>query len=264
MKKITFTTNNVIGALAAFFNSNTTYTLKFNVVPYTVYKDVTGVHVSTNYSGKMQYMHGITGTCITNPFCIAMQAALDENGEKAFVCGDCYATAVYNSVAELYNRNGEFLNNGIIHTVPYIESQYFRFNSHGELISELEYLNYYFIAACNPGKTTALWTKRPEIIERVHEMLGLKKLKNLLLVLSSPRKNEKISLADHPLFDKSFTVYTAEYAQKHGIKITCGANACNSCGRCYTRRTDSVVAEMLKSDNRKGKGNGKGKGKKAA
>ena len=258
MKKITFKTGTVYGILKAYFSDNTEYTIYVDVVPYADFRERTGVFVSTGLQDKMEFIHGITTTCLVNEFCKAMQ------NTAGTICEHCYADAIYEPSKEAYTKNAEILNNGILHVAPIVASLYFRFNSHGELISELEYLNYYIIAAVNPDRTFALWTKRPDIVERVHKMLNLKKLKNMTLVLSSPYVNAEIDAEKHPLFDHIFTVYTKEYSGAHGVKITCGARKCNSCGRCYTRRTGKAVAELLKSDARKGKGNGKGKGKKAA
>ena len=128
----------------------------------------------------------------------------------------------------------------------YSESGYFRFEAFGDLINEIQVVNYFNMAAANPHMKCALWTKNPFIIARAIEKYGLEKPQNLVILASSYFVNEIMPFTKYAFIDKVFTVYTKKFAEENGVEINCGGRACAECGRCYENKGGVNVSELLK------------------
>lgn len=213
---------------------------------YDEYRNITGIAISTEMSGKMLDIDSLSTPCFLNPFCIARM----QLGHA--VCRECFAaktTKAYQDLAANLAWNYHVLTTRLLFVIPDVDGMNekrghdkFRFEAFGDLANELQFLNYYNIARFNPRTKFALWTKNNFIVKRAMDRYGLKKLANLTLVYSSLNIDEP---ADEKtgLFDHRFTVYGKSTPDKN---INCGARDCNKCGRCYTRRTAYDVAEKLK------------------
>lgn len=129
-----------------------------------------------------------------------------------------------------------------------------RLEAFGDVINAIHVINYFNLCKRNPKITFAAWTKNVDFYEAAVKM-GHEKPDNLILVASSPMLNTEINVENHPIVDKTFTVYTLEYIKANNIGpdfFNCGARSCKKCGRCY-RKSDDVenVHEILKQDARK-------------
>ena len=125
--------------------------------------------------------------------------------------------------------------------LPIINALYFRFNSYGELINELHYINLVKICIKNPKTTFALWTKRLDIIK------GFNTPDNLILIYSNPNINIRNSIWIPKGFDKMFIVYTKEYLKDMPESfINCGGRDCLGCLKCYTKNDIKIIKEKLK------------------
>lgn len=211
-----------------------------------------GVHISTDLSGKLLDVWAITTSVLYNPGC---QARTKCDG---MICKECYANASLEhrpSVRKSYGQNTAILTNMIIPygDIPYIASpsQYLRFESHGELINEIQVVNYFNIAKANPHLKCALWTKNPWIVKKAIQAYGLEKPENLVIIGSSYFVDRAMEMSAYDFIDKVFTVYSLDYVEKNGIEINCGSRDCANCGRCYENKGGRHVAELRKADQQK-------------
>ena len=212
-------------------------------VNYDKYRELTGVAISTNMTGKMYGIDSLSTSVLCNPYCKARQAI------KGSICEHCFAVATaerFTALSINLEKNTEVLTASVLDVIPDVDAtnrKYFRFESFGDLNNEVQFVNYWNIAKHNPKTKFALWTKNPAIVERAYKQYGLKRLNNLTMILSSLYINKPDK--DYTgLFDHVFTVYGKEY--KNADFINCGARSCATCGRCYTRKTALHVAELLK------------------
>lgn len=209
----------------------------------------TGVHFTINHNDKMAGLSSLS----TSPLCNDHCKARAKNPKT--ICSRCYSMTMqkrFKGLADCLKKNAEFLTNYIIapEDMPrlYSETGFFRFEAFGDLINEIQVLNYFNMAAANSHMKCALWTKNPFIIARAIKKYGIEKPANLTILASSYFVNDIMPefLTKYPFIDKIFTVYTKEYAAENGVEINCGARSCADCGRCYTNAGGKYVSELLK------------------
>lgn len=214
---------------------------------------VNGLHYCGSHSGKMAGMISLSTGCTNNTRCMERAADDSENN----ICSHCFSfsqMARYSNMVPCYEKNTEILTSRFLQDdeIPEIKHCYFRFESFGDLNNIIQVANYFKIASApyNAKVTFALWTKNPDIIENAMKTLGIKKPKNLVIIVSSHFINNAYEITElkkvFPFVDKVFTVYSEEYAKENGIKINCGARSCLQCGACYSKRTSKVINELLK------------------
>ena len=145
--------------------------------------------VSNALTGKMEGMTAITSSMTNNVNC---QRLAQCNGS---ICQHCYsktAMSYRKNVQQCYEKNGKILSENIIpkNQLPFINSQYCRFESHGDLHNETHLENFINIAKKNPHCQFALWTKQYKII--LDYFKTHKQPKNLNIVISSLMVNNII------------------------------------------------------------------------
>ena len=193
------------------------------------------VHI-TQGSGKMTGIQSINTPTSTNEFCLKMRQV-----KANAICKKCYAfryEKLRPTLVEALKRN-LFLAERYLEVgeIPTISDDIARFDSYGELINMIHFINYLYIAAGNPHTTFTLWTKRLDIVQEV--LLTRTKPDNLILIYSSPVVDKQ---ADLPAgFNKVFTSYTRGGAQN----INCHG-ACNTCRLCYSHNDTVNINEIIK------------------
>ena len=234
---------------------NLTYTT-INGIEYTMRRskyaaNYSPVIVSDNMSGKMSGIPSISTCVLENPIC--QKRRQDPNS----ICSKWFAASTaarYSSLAKNLKSNLELLTGEILHEsvlprfIPEL-SNIVRFESFGDLISDIQFENYLNLTEKNPGTTFTIWSKNMWIMRKVFKYR--KKPKNLIIVYSSPAKNKAVTIdqikAVFPFVDKTFTVYSKEYAIENGIKINCGNKKCIECRCCYNKRSKvNTINELLK------------------
>ena len=211
------------------------------------------VYVSRGLTGKMHDMTVITTAMCNNPNCQRLSQI------SGAICQKCYSKAglgFKRNVRERYIKNGEILSGELIPTreLPFINAQYCRFESHGDLINETHLENYMRICRHNPQTKFSLWTKMYKL---TYEYFKTHKApRNFTLVISSLMMNKPMMDMIQRFKDigvkkiKLFTVYDQEYLEVHPeIQINCGARDCLGCLRCYTGK-EEIVNEILKNNNK--------------
>ena len=204
------------------------------VVSIKDYKKLTGVHLTLKHTGKMNGINSVSTSCLKNPRCVARML----KGGDGCICSHCYACAMskqYSNLDKVLAKNTEILTSGILDTVPLITNKYFRFEAFGDLVNDVQFINYLNIAKMNRDTNFTIWTKNPDIIDNVFKQ-GYTRPKNLRIILSSPVINVLTDYVKiYSWCDSVFTVYTKEYASTHNIVINCGGRSCATCtgGRCY-------------------------------
>ena len=219
--------------------------------------------ISTNLSGKLKGITGITtyhGSC---EFCKKMQK--DEKN----VCRFCYAKDIdkrhWTDAIEHYKENTKKLSEHMYRSeLPNLMydnagTNLVRFDTHGEVPNLECLINFFKIARSNYRFRFALWTKRIDLLIEAAES-GIITPKNVCIVVSSIRLNEPISnemldkLQKAGVFvDTVFTVYTDKYISEHNIEINCGDRDCAKCLKCYTHHYKQIkfINERLKGVNQK-------------
>ena len=162
-------------------------------------------HQST-MSGKLIGLQSISNNTLKNKFCydnyIQGKIANEKAGYVVDICGVCYSQemlqGVRKNVAPALDRN-EYLAERLLNDneIPTILHAYYRFNAHGELLTEVindkgeviktyskfnHIENYCKIAEKNPHCMFALWSKRTDIIKPFFNKR--KKPNNLNLIYS--------------------------------------------------------------------------------
>ena len=221
---------------------------------FTLSKKVSPVHVSFDMTGKMLLINGISTSPLCNKYC---QARV-KNPEM--ICAHCFSIASQwkKGLRENLIENSALLNDHIFtdDEIPILWSPsfMFRFESYGDLQTEIQAANYFKFAEKNPGLHFALWTKNPWIIENMMKTYGIKKPANLRIIGSSYLLNKPMTdyYKKFDFIDNVFTVYSLEYAKEHNIRITCGARSCFHCEKCYIGTHEQYeINELLKADANK-------------
>lgn len=206
-------------------------------------RKISGLHFTTNHSGKMAGMVSISTSVTTNERC-AKNAQI-----KGSICEKCFAAKqmkVFPSMEKPMVENQRILTSEVLplEKLPTINNLYFRFEAFGDLNNATQVKNYFNICYKNPKVKFALWTKNPDYIaEAIAD--GYKKPKNLNIVLSSLFLNKQRRTL-FPFVDKIFTVYDPATIEAENITINCGANNCFSCGLCYEKNSVVFINEKLK------------------
>lgn len=213
-------------------------------------KKETGLHVTTNHTGKMTDIYSLSTSCKCNEFCKQRQNI------DGSICSKCFAEATadrYKALEKNLAINTEILTTRILsdEEIPYINAPLgmFRFEAFGDLNNEIQVVNYFRIAELNSHCKCALWTKNPWIIADAIEHFGIKKPENLIIIGSSYmiNKDMKSFYDKYDFIDYRFTVYSKEYIRENNIVITCGARSCATCQKCYKgTHTEKEIREQLK------------------
>jgi hypothetical protein len=197
---------------------------------------------------KMSGFISVNTSVIKNPYCSINRC------DKKRVCSVCYGkymTDRYPRLNKALIYNYDILNKDLTSTEIEIicdqlrqyNKKYIRLHSIGE-ISGIEMLSNYYLICENMSDTNfALWSKRKDLIQRVHH-----KPDNLKIVYSNPlidKPSNKIPL----MFDSIFNVISYGYAIKHKINLNCPLK-CINCLKCYNT-SNNVIIELLKNDQRK-------------
>lgn len=206
-----------------------------------------GINIS-KMSGKLEGIPAINTNTLSNDFCI------DQNKRKNnSICTYCYSVTMLQtfrkSCVKSFQHNSDLLSSKVIHPdgLPIINSAFFRFSGHGELINNNHFINLINICVKNPSVNFALWTKRVTIIRDVLKMH--KKPKNLILIYSNPK-------IDHILkkipknFDKVFNNVTSG-----AVNCSPKRSACLSCLKCYkfskSEKNNIIIEQVKKAGGRK-------------
>jgi hypothetical protein len=206
-------------------------------------KKISGLHFTTNHTGKMSGMASISTSVTTNERC-------RKNAQiPGSICEKCFAAKqmkIFPSMEKPMVENQRILTSEILppEKLPIINHIYFRFESFGDLNNATQVKNYFNICYKNPRVKFALWTKNPDYIaDAIRD--GYSKPDNLNVVLSSLFVNQERK-NPFPFVDKVFTVYDADHIESEGIEINCGAKSCFGCGLCYEKNGVTVINEKLK------------------
>jgi hypothetical protein len=214
-------------------------------------KKYNGLHFTTSHTGKMTGMYSISTSCNSNEYC-KRRAKI-----KNSICSRCYAMSMTNgrckSMDKPLRKNTEILTSHILtdEEIPFINAFYFRFEAFGDLVNEIQVVNYFSICRKNPKVNFALWTKNPLIIKWAMKKYGVEKPENLNILFSSCMIDIQVDTGKirelMPYIDKVFTVWTNEKAaEENGQKINCGARHCLTCGKCYEKNSVVNINELLK------------------
>ena len=200
-----------------------------------------GVNIS-KMSGKLDGILAINTNPLTNSFCI------DQHKRKNnIICNYCYSVNLLKtfrrSCVKSFQHNSDLLSSKIIHPdgLPIINSAFFRFSGHGELINNNHCINLINICVKNPSVNFALWTKRVTIVRDV--LKTHKKPKNLILIYSNPKIDHILKkIPDH--FDKVFNNVTSG-----AVNCSPKKGACLACLKCYKfskSEKNNIIIEQVK------------------
>jgi len=203
------------------------------------------IHLS-KMSGKLAGFFSINTNPLTNSFCQKMSQC-DSN-----ICSKCYSLSMLatyrKTCVPAFQRNSDILSAGIIpegDLPDYKKYGKIRINSHGELINDTHYINICNLARKNPGVIFSLYTKRKDIVTKYITGDNQNKPENIIYIYSNP----KINPTDQSVpegFDKTFSVFTKEYAEENEVKINCGGKSCAGCMLCYTHNDVGKINELIK------------------
>lgn len=178
------------------------------------------------------------------------------NEIKVLVCGYCFADNTLKrrkSMQDPLTANTEILTSRVLEDdeIPFINRVVFRYESFGDLQNVIHAINYINIAKRNPQCTFAWWTKRPTLIQKAMDQLGIEKLpKNIIVIFSSYCVNEcNTEIAGvFDFINVVFTVYDRYYLEVNkDVDINCGDRQCLGCMMCYTKHDKVVyVNELVK------------------
>lgn len=225
-------------------------------------KAVTGLHVSTGLTGKMQGIKCITTACTANPQCI-------EYHQCGGVCEHCYAfkyLTMRPNVRKCYERNTNTLSDKLLDVTflpTFSHGDFVRFESFGDLVDFAHIENYLLIAFKNPRSNFVLFTKQRNLLERFFTLYDVKKPSNLSIVSSSflmndkglseiERANKTNSRLGFKLINKVFVVYDNENEKSNNNGITVPVwdceKRCNNCRFCWGNKacTVELIKESLK------------------
>lgn len=208
----------------------------------------TGLHICTMHTGKMKGMWSLSISPL-NPIC-----EVRSKNPKS-ICSKCYSRNMQNMYTDLdkcLKKNMEILTTRILtdDEMPKLGNKLgmFRFESFGDIISEIQVLNDFHIAEANPEIHCALWTKNPGFISNAMKNYGIKKPDNLVIIGSSCKINvPQMDYKKCDFIDYIFTVYDKQFISEHNIDINCGGRSCRDCRKCYMKsHTDYEIREQLK------------------
>jgi hypothetical protein len=209
-----------------------------------LFKERYGVHITKEMNGKMEGFMSLSSSPLLNPICQARRLC------DGSICKHCFSIAMqkrYGGLSKVLEKNTEVLTTTEIppSEFPLVNAHAFRLEAFGDVQNETQVKNYFNFCRRNPRTTFSVWTKNPEIYQRVLES-GVKKPKNLIIILSSHLVNVQANADKWDFVDKVFTVYDKAYAEKNNIVINCGKRKCLSCMNCYDPRGEDIINELLK------------------
>jgi len=197
-------------------------------------------------SGKLSGIPAINTNTVTNEFCIKMK-------DTDSICGSCYSHRMLNTYRKncqpAFQHNSDLLSKSILieDFLPVINSAFFRFNGHGELINMAHLINIVNICIKNPHTSFALWTKRKSLINNLFRFghrfsNGSDKLPdNLILIYSNP-KVDCVQIEPPVHFHKVFNnVSHGGYKNEN-----CTGQKCIECLACYKKDSgiDSIIERV--------------------
>jgi len=204
------------------------------------------IHIS-KMTGKLEGFSAISTNTSTNEYCQKQNTKNDPDN----ICVHCYSWTMLKTyrknMAPALERNSKLLASKALHpdALPVINSAFFRFNAHGELINEFNLINYVNIAIKNPHCNFTLWTKRYDIVYKYFK--NNPKPKNFILVYSNPKINHIFSKPPK-FFDKTFNNV---HEDLHQEKQNCTGQKCKDCLLCYKLDTTDTIVEKVKSYGKK-------------
>src|SRR5210317_1578265 len=178
------------------------------------------IHIS-KMTGKLEGFQAISTNTVTNAYCNKNYNKQDPNN----ICTFCYSNEMLKTfrknMAPALQRNTELLADRVLHPdgLPVINSAFFRFNAHGELINEI----------------IAKYFKKND------------KPKNFILIYSTLRVNH-ILVKIPPYFDKTFSTVPES---QHQDRQNCTGQKCKDCLLCYKLDTPAVIVEKVKTYGKK-------------
>lgn len=190
-------------------------------------------------SGKLIDIPAVNTNTLSNTYCVKMK-------ESDSICKHCYSHNMLETFRKncvpAFQHNSDMLSECelIPAMLPRVNSAYFRFNGHGELINEMHLINLFNICIKNPHTSFALWTKRKNI---VHGLLRKReKPDNLILVYSNP-KIDCVQTEPPKHFDKVFN----NVSQSGHKGENCTGQKCIECLACYRKDSGvNVIVERVK------------------
>jgi len=206
----------------------------------------------TDHGGKMADVISVSTSPLENPYC--QERAKNNNS----ICSHCYSIQFNEYRKDLrvkLARNTELFTTEIIpvNEWPVFPAfiEIFRLEAFGDLGNVIQAQNYINFAKANESGTYnkcmfALWTKNIMLLKAAFKYT--EKPGNMIIIYSSPCVNRPtLKALDIPFIDKVFTVWNnKETAADNHVTINCGARNCNTCRRCYSRRTAKLINELLK------------------
>ena len=204
------------------------------------------IHIS-KMTGKLEGFQAISTNTVTNEYCQKQYKKQDAKN----ICTFCYSHNMLNTFRKnmqaSLQRNTDLLNSKVLHpdALPIINSAFFRFNAHGELINEINLINYVNIALKNPHCTFSLWSKKYDIISKYFK--DHDKPKNLILIYSNPKINHILETVPK-YFDKTFNNVQEDLNKD---RQNCTGQKCKDCLACYKFDTVNVIVEKVKTYGRK-------------
>ena len=232
-------------------------------------QDMQTIHIS-NLNGKLEGFQAISVNTITNEFCQDMHNSKRDD----IICKKCYSFATLeskrfgNNLEKALQRNSNLLAKPLDKDcIPFINSAYFRFDAHGELINRVHFENIILIANHNPRCNFALWTKRKDIINLVKrdmEQDGTPFPDNLILVWSNPIVDD-VHWTPPRNFDYVFNnvtgyemdvMYKDWLTGKYGMTTNavadkhykpCTGQKCKDCLNCYDFGNNPCIIEKVKN-----------------
>ena len=198
-------------------------------------------------SGKLEGLRAISTNTTSNDYCIKQYNKKDSKN----ICTFCYSQEMLRTyrknMALALQRNSDIIGKKIIHEdgLPIILDAFFRFNAHGELINEINLINYVNIALKNPHCNFSLWTKRFDIVSKYFK--DNKKPKNFILIYSNPKINHILDVVPK-YFDKTFNNVQEDL---NIDKQNCSGQKCKDCLLCYKVDTTNTIVEKVKTYGRK-------------
>lgn len=204
------------------------------------------LHITEHKNSKLKGIASINTSSLINSFCnkIGCRSLIRKDRNKISVCELCYSEkneVLRKALEKKLINNSKLLSEKLLDDkeIPFLNYAYVRFHSFGELINDIHMHNFYKIALMNPQTKFCLMTKRYDLVVKYP------KLKNVIYIASSPIINKNINNYFN-YFDKIFTVYSKEYANKNNIKINCEGRECIMCKKCYTRKGSKEINEILR------------------
>jgi len=199
-----------------------------------------GVIKVSKMSGKLIDIPAINTNTLSNEYCVKMK-------ESDSICKHCYSHNMLETFRKncvpAFQHNSEMLSEAelIPAMLPRVNSAYFRFNGHGELINETHLINIMAICEKNPHTSFALWTKRKNIVNGL--LRKRSKPNNLILVYSNP-KIDCVQTEPPKHFDKVFNnVSKPVYKSIEN----CTGQKCIECLACYRKDSGvNVIVEKVK------------------